>query len=223
MSDPLSFVVLPYAAFSNKNRSQKPFSKVLQPLKPARGTKTRENAFVYVFSAKCDGKTYWKVGNTSDVDTYHSKNRFCPFVQYDGALQVHGHGTLLERLLGRYLVGQFKASEWYYGCESQIDAFVEALSANAHFQKERPHVMKNVELFNKAFIGSHPSTVDNYLSLFRIEDSDGRLYKLTDANIELSLAQMLVPAFLDSEATDAVKLRAKRAAPAVTSSESSKP
>jgi hypothetical protein len=222
MSDPLSFVVLPYSAFSNKNRSQKPFSKVLQPLKPARGTKTRENAFVYVFSAKCDGKTYWKVGNTSDVDTYHSKNRFCPFVQYDGALQVLGHGTLLERLLGRYLCGQFKASEWYFGPEAQIDAFISALENNERFQKDRPHVMKNVEAFNRAFIGVSGATIDDYLSLFRIEDSDGRLYKLTEANVELSLAHMFVPAFLDSEATDRVKLHAKRAAPAATSSESSK-
>jgi hypothetical protein len=130
-------------------------------LQPAKGSKTRENAFAYIFSAKCDGKTYWKVGNTGSADTYHSKNRFCPFVQYDGALQVLGHGTLVERLLGRYLRGQFKDSEWYFDAGEQIDAFVAALENNARFQKERPHAMKNVEAFNRAFIGVHGATIDD--------------------------------------------------------------
>lgn len=189
------YVIIEVAALGNRRRQ--PFKNVLKEPKTKRGQKTRRSTFLYLFKTKHEGTVYTKLGNSSDVKTYGSKDRYCPMLDYEGWLQVLQFGAMLERLMKAYLRSNYKQSEWYVNCEAKLEAFLAALRANAHFQTERPYDILNVAPFPRAFTARHGGAENEYLSLFRVRDTDGRLYRLTRANIELSVAAMLKPEFID--------------------------
>jgi hypothetical protein len=168
-----------------KNGNSKPFKTVLNAPNPkdtGGEKKTLFNTFFYCFGAAADGTTYYKIGETFSENTYHSKKRFCPFIDYEGLFQIHHYGKLFQKLIGCYLRLSFKESEWYTNCKKQLNELVDALNANEHFQPEKPRVMTNVKAFATAFTGRHKSTLDDYLSLFRVRYK-GALYRLCEANV----------------------------------------
>jgi hypothetical protein len=208
----LPFVVIDASVFGRGNSI--PFKNVLRELKPAKGTKTRKGSFMYIFSATHDGTTYWKVGNTGDASTYHSKNRFAAMLEYNGYLQVLQYGTLFERLLHCYFTENYKSTEWYVHCDERLEALVGALRTNEHFQEERPLDMVNILPFEMAFTGRYGSHIDDYLSLFRVRDEHGRLYRLTEATVDKSVTHMMCKEALDVLSTEAALQQHQPAAPA---------
>jgi hypothetical protein len=177
----------------------------MKELKPKVGAKTRFNSHLYIFEADVNGKHYFKVGNTSDWNTYHSKNRFCPMVEWRGVLQVHNHGTLLERLIGKFLRGRFKNTEWFVGdnCEQDINALVAAIVSNGRFQKENATRMTFIADFRHSFTGIYRTSIDDYLSLFRVRNAEGKLFKLTGENLTFTVARIMSEKFFDEQATAA--------------------
>jgi hypothetical protein len=190
------------------NSNVKPFKNILAPPKErvtkkkaaaaAAGTvaptKTLENTQFYLFSAQVNGTKFYKIGETGDNDTYHSKGRYCPWQDYVGILQIQHYGRVIERLLKVHLRESYKKSEWYVNCEAKLDAFERALVLNDALQLETPIPMTHVSEFEKSFTGRHKATLDDYLKLFRVRYRS-HLYVLTAENIGLPLRELAVAKF----------------------------
>lgn len=101
----------------------------------------------------------------------------------------------MEKILGQFLNSKYKDSEWFVGCTDQLQQFVNAVAANKSLQSERAHKMTNITAFNSASTGGAGTTVDDYLSLFRVL-RNGKLYKLTSQNVQLSITKMTTNEFL---------------------------
>jgi hypothetical protein len=186
------------------NTNVKPFKNILKPpkertSKKVRSAKTLENTRFYLFSAEVGGAKFFKIGETGDNDTYHSKGRYCPWQEYKGVLQVQHYGRVIERLLKVHLRESYKKSEWYVNCEPKLVAFERALALNEVLQPETPIPMTNVTEFEKSFTGRHKSTLDDYLKVFRVRYRS-QLYVLTSANIELPMRELAVARFRDTSA-----------------------
>lgn len=189
------------------NANVKPFKNILKPpkertSKKVRSAKTLENTRFYLFSAEVNGAKFFKIGETGDNDTYHSKNRYCPWQEYKGVLQVQHYGRVFERLLKVHLRESYKKSEWYVNCEPKLVALERALALNEVLQPETPIPMTNVTEFEKSFTGRHKSTLDDYLKLFRVRYRS-HVYVLTSANIELPMRELAVAQFRDTAAAAA--------------------
>ena len=202
---------LPYVIISldGINGGKIPFNDVLKERKSKSGRKTLHNTFLYCFSCKSDGNRYYKVGNTYDPNTYLSKNRFVPWAEYEGEFQILHHGVVLERLIGQYLNSRYTTSEWYHNSSIQLERLICAIRANDSFQAEHPIEMKNVSSFKKAYTGCTKTTVDDYLSLFRVL-RDGKLYKLTTENVQLSISKMITKEHLAPDDEQGTHLTGKK-------------
>lgn len=168
----------------------KVFANALTPRKQGKGKTSKprpaETIWCYVFTTTVNETTYFKIGQTYLASTYGSKNRFCPMLQYNGRFQILRYGHLHETVLHQYLHDSFKSTEWYVQCHDQIAALEKALRANKSFAKELAKPMGNIEPFEAGYTGVHKAGVDEHLSLYRLRYK-GKLYRLTEANIEQSL------------------------------------
>jgi len=208
----MRFVVIELDDFV-ANSNVKPFKNILK--EPAARSnshgrkKTLFGTWFYLFRADVGANHYYKIGETADPATYHSKNRYCPWQDYQGLIQVQHYGRVLETLMKAYLRRNYKDSEWYIDCADKLDAFERALMLNEAYQPETPVAMAYVASFERSFTGKHKTTLDDYLSLFRVRYK-GKVYVLTERNIELPLRQLAVDAHLDLDLADGAP-----AAPAV--------
>ena len=201
-----SYVVIDLDAYGNVNKA--PFKNALAPPKEKAGRKPKTlfGTFLYAFRATVDGTTYWKIGETYDPASYHSKKRFCPMIEYSGVLQILHFGRPLEMLVHAYLdsaVGRsYKGSEWYAAAGPALEALVAAMRANPAYLEETPHVMVGVDNdYPVAFTcGAGAKTVEPYLSLFRVTHR-GRRYRLCAANLSLPIRLMAAPDYLDEPPT----------------------
>lgn len=180
------------------NGNTKPFKNALTPNKQKKGTKappkTLYSTMLYIFKARVDGIVYWKIGETFDPATYHSKARYCPMIEYEGVVQILHFGKPLEMLLHRYFdqtVGNsFKGSEWYANAGVAVDNLLAAMRANEEYNLESANVMVGVSTdFPLAYTCGYSSKVDGYLTLFRVRYKD-RLYRLTAENMEQTIGKI---------------------------------
>jgi len=192
VEEPTPYVVIDADHFGGPNH--RPFNRILEAPRAKNGKKTRENTWLYIFTAEYNGTRFYKIGNTFDTKTYGSQKRFCPFIEYSGLVMVMHYGRALERLLGYYLMKNYKDSEWFANCDALIEAFIAALQANKHFQKETPLVMTNVGAFKYCFTARYegrPAGLEEYLSLFMIRDKDKALYELHEKTIQNNVKKLL--------------------------------
>jgi len=193
--DTKSYVVIDADRFGAANA--RPFRGLLEDPKAKNGKKTLHNTFFYIFTATHNNTKYYKAGNSFDPNTYGSKNRFCPFVEYEGLVQVLHYGRAIERFIGYYLPAGYKDSEWFTGCDAQIAAFINALKCNPLFQTEKPRKMVNVTMFPQAFTARYidrEATLAAYLTLFKIRAADKTtLYDLHEANIQGTVKTLTSP------------------------------
>ena len=186
------------------NANVKPFKNALNPIKArsnkkGRESKTLESAFFYVFTADVGDTRYLKIGETGNDDTYHSKERYCPWQEYRGMLQVQHYGTVIERLMKAYLRTNYKKSEWYHSSDGKMKTFLLALERNAAYQPETPIPMTNVGAFQHSFTGKYKATLDDYLSVFRASYK-GKLYVLNSENLQLPIRELAVDKWRYSDA-----------------------
>lgn len=181
------------------NANTIPFKKALEPPDPKKKTKTLFNTFFYVFTTKVNDATYWKIGETYDPNTYLSKNRFCPMLDYDGVFQILHYGKMIEKLVVAYLDdvlnGSFKGSEWYINAGDAINSLYDALRRNGTMLMEDAKQMTNVRAFpaKSGFTcGAMPAStqaIDAYLSVFRVRYK-GAIYRLCAENVQLAIGAM---------------------------------
>jgi hypothetical protein len=208
-SSPLPYIVIELGKTGNANTI--PFNKILARPTDANSKKTPFNTMFYCFLTHLGPTSlpFWKIGQTYDDDTYHSKNRFDPFSVWRGQFQILHYGQIMETLIGHYLDqevgGPYKGNtEWYCNAVTALGKLRAAMDANELYKAETPRDMKNIETFQCAYTCGLKASIDDYLSLFRVRYKE-KLYHLTTANIELRLNLLAAPQFAVVPTTPVVK------------------